>query len=256
MACMSSDQLALDIGVRAAACLARVSDAVLASGRVPGEVKVLLATKTQPVAAIQQAVASLSKYELPVVIGENRVQEIVTKAPELAGLIADGKIDLHLIGPLQRNKINTVIANPVSVIESVDSLELAQNISERAIRAEHPVSVMLQVNVSGEATKSGCLPDNALNLAKQIAALPQLRLIGFMCIGQPPIYLDGVITNKAQIKAGYDTLRHIRDDAVAAGLSDAKELSMGMSADLEIAIAAGATIVRLGTAIFGNRSLA
>lgn len=251
---MIADGLALEIEARVASCLTRVQNAAASAGRNPGEVKVLLATKTQPVVAIQQAVADLAKYELPVIIGENRVQEIAAKAPELAKLVADGKVDLHLIGPLQRNKINTVIANPVAVIESVDSLELAQSIAERASRANHPVAVMLQVNVSGELTKSGCLPEQALELAQQIASLPGITLIGFMCIGLPPRYQNGEIVNASDIIAGYTTLRNIRDDAVALGLTAAKELSMGMSDDLELAISAGATIVRLGTAIFGTRN--
>lgn len=276
---MDDDALALDIGARAAACLARVEQAVAKAGRAPGDVKVLLATKTQPVSAIRQAVAELEKFELPVIIGENRVQEIVAKAPELAQLITTGKVDLHLIGPLQRNKINTVMANPVTVIESVDSPELAQSISERAARAQQQVDVMLQVNVSGEATKSGCDPAVALDIAQQIAKLPGLRLIGFMCIGLPPKYkyqadnsgnvhddmtnsgngyqhsdmTNSSITNAAEITLGYQKLRQIRDAAIALGLTDAKELSMGMSEDLELAIAAGATIVRIGTAIFGTR---
>ena len=241
------------IAARVSACRARVLAAMAAYGRQPGDVRVLLATKTQTVPEILAAVNALAGFEAPVLIGENRVQEIVAKAPGLAGSLANHTIELHLIGPLQRNKINAVLAAPVSVVEGVDNLDLALALSERVVRAGRELAVMVQANVSDEATKSGCAPQDALGLASEVAKLPGLALTGFMCLGYPPILLNGDISNTAQITAGYNTLRAIRDAALDAGITTARELSMGMSADLELAIAAGATIVRLGTAAFGPR---
>ena len=217
-----------------------------------------------------------------ILIGENRVQELVGKSPDYLPLVENKTIDLHLIGPLQRNKINAVLATPISTIQSIDTFELANAISERVLKSDLPwfrdaasgsarlgstgpttdgvsstdgaLSVMLQVNVSGEATKSGTDPERALELASQIAELSGLKLTGFMCLGLPPVIQDNEIINSEQILAGYRILAEIRDATLNSGLETATELSMGMSTDLELAIAAGATIVRVGTAIFGRRA--
>jgi pyridoxal phosphate enzyme (YggS family) len=202
-------------------------------------VRVLLATKTQPAALIRAALAAGASL-----IGENRVQEMVAKGPELAGL----PHELHLIGPLQSNKVNAAL-RWADCIQTVDSLRLAERASRRASVRERPLDVMVQVNVSGEPTKSGIAPEEAEALAHQISALSGLRLTGFMTIG--PLVADA-----GEIRRAYAALRHIRDQVVASGApgtAQAAELSMGMSGDLEEAIAEGATMVRLGTAVFGAR---
>lgn len=207
----------------------RVDAAAVRSGRAPGEVRILLATKTQPPEKIIAALRA--GYSL---IGENRVQEVLDKAEALEPFTPES----HFIGHLQKNKINQVLRH-VSCIESVDSLELAKKLS----RGDREVEVMLQVNVSAEDSKFGFGPAAAVDAAQQIAQMEGLQLRGYMTVG-----LNS--TDMGAVKAGYLQLAQLRDEL---GLPDATELSMGMSGDFEIAIEAGATIVRLGSAVFGAR---
>jgi PLP dependent protein len=225
---------------------ARVDAAARSAGRDPSDVRLLVATKTQPAEAVRAVVAA--GVDL---VGENRVQELVAKAPDVADLVAAGRLRVHMIGRLQRNKVNQVLAT-ASAVESVDSLDLARAISSRCVRDTRTLDVMVQVNVSGEASKAGFGPDDAPGVALEVAALPGLRLTGFMTIG-------ALSTDEARVRAGFARLREVRDAVVRAGdprTRDARELSMGMSGDLELAIAEGATTVRVGTAVFGPRAAA
>jgi PLP dependent protein len=231
------------IADRYAAVRARIDAAALAAGRAPHEVRLLVATKTQPAQAVREVVAAGATL-----IGENRVQELVAKAPDLADLVADGSVQVHMIGHLQRNKVNQVLATATGV-ESVDSLALAEALASRCVREGRTLDVMVQVNVSGEESKAGAQPDDAAHLSRQVAALEGLRLTGFMTIGANS-------PDTALVRAGFARLRAIRDEVLASGApgtGEARELSMGMSGDLEAAIAEGATIVRVGTAVFGAR---
>lgn len=223
---------------------ARVDAAARSAGRDPSDVRLLVATKTQPAEAVRAVVAA--GVDL---VGENRVQELVAKAPDVADLVAAGLLRVHMIGRLQRNKVNQVLAT-ASAVESVDSVELARAISDRCVRDTRTLDVMLQVNVSGEPTKAGVGPEDAVSLALEVATLPGLRLTGFMTIG-------ALSTDEAQVRAGFARLREVRDAVVRSGdprTRDAHELSMGMSGDLELAVAEGATTVRVGTAVFGPRA--
>jgi pyridoxal phosphate enzyme (YggS family) len=242
------------IASRLAAVRRRVDDAATAAGRAPADVRVLLATKTQDAATVREAVLAASDLaagggdERPVLVGENRVQELIAKAPDLADLVSAGRLAVHMIGHLQRNKINATLATATGV-QSVDSLELAEALSARCARDGRTLDVMVQVNVSGEESKSGVRPDGAATLAVDVAALPGLRLTGFMTIGARS-------EDAAMVRAGFARLRRIRDDVVgggAPGTGEARELSMGMTSDLELAVAEGATIVRVGTGVFGAR---
>lgn len=224
---------------RLEAVLERVDAACVDAGRPRSQVQVLVATKTQPVELIRELFALPAAAGL--LRGENRVQELVAKGPALADL----NVTTHLIGPLQSNKINAAL-RWVSGVESLASLELAEAISRR-LEPGRVLDVMVQVNVSAEPTKSGVDPSDALAVAEQVAGLPGLRLTGFMTIGANTPDLDVV-------RAGYARLRSLRDAALARGFAGATELSMGMTNDLEAAIAEGATIVRIGTAIFGPRA--
>jgi len=218
----------------------RVADAERAAGRSAGSVRVLLATKTVPAALVRHAVDAGADL-----IGENRVQELVAKGPELAGL----PVELHLIGHLQANKVNPAL-RWATCVQSVDTAEIAVRLAERSVDAGLLLDVLIQVNVSAEATKFGVPPAAASDLAIQVAALAGLRLRGFMTIGAHS-------PDPGVVRAGFAELRSVRDTVVtsgAAGTAQATELSMGMSGDLELAIAAGATIVRVGTAVFGTRS--
>ena len=250
----------MDIAANVAAVLSRINIAARNAGRNPENIRMLLATKVQSVSDIASAVAAVREFQpdgLPVLVGENRVQEMVEKAPTLLELLPAGSVEFHEIGPVQKNKINSVIRSAVSCVESIDSFELAQAFSDRCVAADRNLQVMLQVNVSGEASKSGALPSLAPALAAQIVELPNLTLSGFMCLGLPPeLDAEGNISNAAEIRAGYRELAEIRDivgQSSAIGGGAPLELSMGMSNDLELAIAEGATIVRVGSAIFGAR---
>ncbi len=223
---------------RLAGVRTRVAAAAEAAGRDPDSITVLLATKTHDAATIRAVLTLPSATGM--LRGENRVQELVAKGPALADL----PTPVHLIGPLQSNKINAAL-RWVTCVESVASDRLADALSAR-VGPDRTLDVMVQVNVSGEETKHGVAPGEALALARRVGTLPGLRLTGFMTIGA---HTD----DESVARAGFATLRTVRDAAVADGLTTATDLSMGMSGDLELAVAEGATIVRLGTAVFGPR---
>jgi pyridoxal phosphate enzyme (YggS family) len=232
------------IGDRLAEVRRRVARSAVDVGRDPGEVRLLLATKTQPVERVREALEAdaRARAEDPtlaaVLVGENRVQELVAKGPSLVDLAP-----LHLIGPLQSNKVNAAL-RWASCIESVASLDLAERLSARA---SDPLDVYVQVNVSGEDTKHGVPPTEAVALAGAVAALANLRVAGLMTVGARS-------DDPAVVRAGYALLRTLRDEIVASGTQTATALSMGMSGDLELAIAEGATLVRVGSAVFGARA--
>ena len=219
---------------------ADIDAAATSVGRPPGDVELLLATKTQSPERILVALAA--GYTL---IGENRVQEVVAKVDELAVV----PHRTHYIGHLQANKINQLLDH-IDCLQTVDSIELAQRLNSRLEQREKALDVLIQVNVSGEETKSGIAPDKALELLATVAALPQLSVRGYMTIGLNSNDIGAV-------RAGYATLRELRDTAIAQrvdGSEWATQLSMGMSGDFAAAIAEGATMVRLGSAVFGRRA--
>ncbi len=235
---------------RLAAVRGRIERAATAAGRTPGQVRLLLATKTMPAPVVRAALeadATMRRDDAslaPVLIGENRVQELVAKGPELVDLAPA----THLIGPLQSNKVNAAL-RWATCVESVESLDLARRLSDRA--GDRRVDVCVQVNVSGEPTKHGVRPESAVELALDVAALDGVRLTGFMTVGANS-------PDEGVVRAGYALLRQVRDQVLssgAPGTTDARELSMGMSRDLEAAVAEGATVVRVGTAVFGSRTI-
>jgi PLP dependent protein len=175
--------------------------------------------------------------------GENYVQEALAKIAELADLRAD--LRWHLIGPLQSNKAREVAAH-FDWVHAIDRMKLAQRLSD--LRPDHlaPLQVCLQVNVSGEDSKSGVAPEAALALAHEVARLPRLKLRGLMAIPEP-------VGDLAAQRVPHRTLRKLLEAMNDEGLA-LDTLSIGMSADLEAAIAEGATWVRIGTAIFGSRA--
>jgi pyridoxal phosphate enzyme (YggS family) len=214
----------------------RIAAAASAAGRDPGEVTLLAVSKTFPSAAIRDAYADGQRA-----FGENYVQEALVKRGELADLV---DLCWVLIGPLQSNK-TAVAADVFDRIESVDRLKVAQRLSAARSAGRAPLEVLVQVNISGEPTKSGVVPADAVPLAQAVALLPRLAFRGFMGIAAP---VDDVRVQREQ----FALLRTCRVEALGRGL-DAPMLSMGMSADLASAIAEGSTQVRLGTAIFGQR---
>ena len=248
--------------------LDRVATAEAQAGREVGSVKLLAATKTRDVGEIMTAIDAGVRM-----IGENRPQEVTAKAEGLlkqcaqrgftlgaatAEVVAGGAvagdadgthIPFHLIGQLQSNKIGKVLP-VVDTIESVDSVDLAEKISRRAVARGITVGVLLEVNESGEASKSGCDPAHAIRIAQKIGTLDGLELQGLMTIGAH-------VDDETTIRKCFVHLRKTRDLILASktpGTGRCLELSMGMTGDMELAIAEGSTIVRVGTAIFGERA--
>lgn len=215
----------------------RLAAACAAAQRDVHSVTLLAVGKTQPAQALRDAVAEGQRC-----FGENYVQEAVDKMVALADL--RGRMEWHLIGPLQSNKTR-VVAERFDWVHSVDRLKTAQRLSEQRPDGLPPLQLCLQVNVSGEASKSGVAPAELPALAQAVAALPRLRLRGLMSIPEPA-------TTLAAQRVPHALLRDLLHGLRAQGLA-LDTLSMGMSADLEAAVLEGATIVRVGTAIFGAR---
>ena len=215
---------------------ARIAAACKAVGRAPQETRLLAVSKTWPAADVREATRCGQRA-----FGENYVQEGVAKIEALADL----DLEWHFIGPLQSNKTRQV-AEHFAWVHTVDRLKIAERLS--AQRPEHlpPLQVCVQVNVSGEASKSGVAPEEAAALAHAVAGLPRLQLRGLMAIPEPT-------EDAARLAAQFAVLRTLFEMLKAEGLP-LDTLSMGMSHDLESAVAAGATMVRVGTAIFGARS--
>lgn len=208
--------------------------AALRVGRSPEEVRLVGATKGVDVDRIAEAVESGLE-----IVGENYVQEALRKREVLGD-----RVRWHMIGHLQRNKARHAVGL-FEMIHSVDSLKLAQELQKRAAKEGREVEVLLQVNLSGEETKSGVAPEGVQELAEAISEMPNLRLKGLMTM--PPYFED-----PEGARPYFQALRRLRDELQRQGLP-VEELSMGMSADFEVAIEEGATLVRVGTAIFGQR---
>lgn len=215
---------------------ARIARAAVEAGRDPAEVRLLAVSKTWPIERLRDAVTGGQ-----MAFGESYVQEAVGKIEALSDL----GLEWHFIGPLQGNKTRPV-ANAFSWVHSVDRIRIAQRLSEQRDVHLPPLQVCIQVNVSGEESKSGVSPEALPELARAVAALPRLTLRGLMTIPEPS-------PDVAVQRARFASLRHLRDALNNGGMS-LDTLSMGMSDDLEAAIAEGATILRVGTAIFGSRA--
>ncbi|NWG86093.1 MAG: YggS family pyridoxal phosphate-dependent enzyme [Hydrogenophilaceae bacterium] len=238
----------------------RIAAAVSAAQRLPDSVHLLAVSKTFPAAAVIEAYRAGQTA-----FGESYVQEAVEKIAEVHALLASGiepatnnhsagvaspsgpllrPLEWHFIGPIQSNKTRP-IAEQFDWVHSVDRLKIAERLAQARPAGRPPLNVCVQVNIGDEQSKGGVPPSEALSLARQIAALPGLKLRGFMTIPRPT---DDVAGQRAQFRQ----LHELFDRARAEGLA-VDTLSMGMSDDLEAAIMEGATIVRIGSAIFGAR---
>lgn len=213
----------------------RIAKACAAAGRDVNEVTLLPVSKTFGPDAVRAAHAAGERA-----FGENYIQEAVEKQ----ALLGDLPLEWHCIGPIQSNKTRLVAAH-FAWAHAVDRLKIAQRLSEQRAPEQPPLQVCIQVNVDGGPAKAGVAPDEALALAREVAQLPRLRLRGLMTIPEPSEDFAGQLAVHREARALFDRLR-------AAGLP-LDTLSMGMTADLEAAIQAGSTMVRVGTAIFGAR---
>lgn len=230
---LSAEQLAENLAL----VRARIAMAARKVGRDPAEITLVAVSKTKPVELVEMA------YNLGVTdFGENRVQEAL---PKIEHFHPQG-IRWHLIGHLQSNKASKVV-EPFACVHSVDSLHLAQVLSRQAQEHGRTLAILLQVNVSGEASKEGMTPADAPAIARQIAGLPALRIEGLMTIAP-------LVHDPEEVRPVFRALRslreHLRNEVTA---SNWEQLSMGMTDDYTVAIEEGATLVRVGRAIFGQR---
>jgi pyridoxal phosphate enzyme (YggS family) len=216
---------------------ARLQAAALGAGRPPGSVQLIAVSKTHPASAVREAYAEGQRD-----FGENYVQELLQKAEELRDL---RDLRWHLIGHLQRNKARNV-APLVALVHTVDTAELALELSKRVAGSAEArrLPVLVEVSIAGEAQKHGVAPPDLAELLTRIEALPALELRGLMCV--PPATED-----PAGARPFFDELSRLRE--LNGGAQRLPELSMGMTHDMDQAVAAGATLVRVGTAIFGAR---
>lgn len=216
----------------------RIANACASAQRPDASVRLLAVSKTFGADAVREAFDAGQRA-----FGENYVQEGVDKIVMLADLRE--RLEWHMIGPLQSNKTR-VVAEHFDWVQSIDRLKIAQRLSEQRPAHLAPLQLCLQVNISGEATKSGFLPAEVLEAAKTVAALPRVTLRGLMAIPEPAATFDAQCMPHRE-------LRELLQSLQAAGLA-LDTLSMGMSADLEAAVSEGATMVRVGSAIFGSRA--
>jgi len=251
----------LSLGQRYLAVTARIRQAELAAGRTPGSVRLLAVSKTFSAACVAE-LAGAGHFAF----GENYLQEALVKIAALDHL-RDGSVleevsvqpdgpparhlEWHFIGPIQSNKTRR-IAEAFDWVQSVDDEKIARRLSAQRPVHLTPLEVCIQVNVSGEASKSGCEPDRLGELAFVVAGLPQLRLRGLMAIPEPT---DDVALQSRRFEQVRKLFEEVRSDLASRGMNSVciDTLSMGMSADLEAAIGQGATLVRIGSALFGAR---
>jgi PLP dependent protein len=226
-----------EVQARLQAVMGRIATAARAAGRDPASVALVAVSKTFPADAVAAAHAAGQ-----VAFGENYVQEAVDKIETLRPRRRE--LRWHFIGPIQSNKTR-VIAEQFDWVQSIDRLKIAQRLSEQRPPGLAPLNVLLQVNISGEGSKSGIAPADVEALARAVGKLPGLKLRGLMAIPEPE-------ADAARQRAPLAAMRALFDRLRAAGF-DIETLSMGMSADLESAVLEGSTMVRIGTAIFGER---
>ena len=216
---------------------ANIEKACAAVSRDPGEVTLVAVSKTKPVSMLQEA------YDAGAcVFGENKVQEIMDKYDQLPS-----DIQWHMIGHLQRNKVK-YIAGKVALIHSVDSLRLAKTISEEAVKHNCEIPILIEVNVAGEESKFGVSVEETLPLIEEIAKLPAIHVEGLMTIAP---YVEDPEENRPVFRK----LKELSVDIAAKNINNVRMaiLSMGMTGDYEVAVEEGATLVRVGTGVFGER---
>jgi len=217
----------------------RIRAAATQCGRDPEEVTLLAVSKTKPASAVEEAIAAGQ-----IAFGENYVQEGVEK---IAALAAHPQVEWHFIGPLQSNK-SRLVAEHFAWCHTVDRLKIAQRLNDQRPASLPPLNVLIQVNISDENSKSGIMLEDLPELAQQVATLPQLRLRGLMAIPAPESDYSRQLAVCQQMA---DAFRQLKQH-----YPDVDTLSLGMSDDMEAAIEAGSTMVRIGTAIFGARDYA
>lgn len=219
--------------------LGRMKTACEKSGRNPNEVKLLLATKT-----VSPEIIKIALNAGQTLIAENKVQELKEKFDSLQNTPHIS----HFIGHLQTNKIKEILRYQVACVQSVDRLDLAQKLHQKLEKENRTLEILIQVNTSAEESKFGVNPEEALALVRQVSEFNTLKIKGLMTIGL-------FSSDEEKVRKCFQLLKKIQQEIIAENIPNVEmhELSMGMSGDLEIAIEEGATIIRVGTAIFGER---
>ncbi len=226
---------------------ARIQAACDRSGRDRKDVLLIAVSKTKPAAMIREAIeAGIRDF------GENKVQELCEKYEEIHGTDENGNeihppMNWHLIGHLQRNKVKYIV-DKACLIHSVDSMRLAEEIQKEAVKKDCQVNVLVEVNIGEEETKSGVAKEEAAQLVKEISALDRVHIKGLMAIAPPA-------DDPEESRIYFRQMARLREEIRQMELPgvEMKELSMGMTGDFEVAIEEGATMIRVGTAIFGGR---
>ncbi len=236
---LSLPTLAVNLQANLHAVHERITKAARAAGRDPSSVRLLAVSKAFGPDAILNAAAAGQRA-----FGENHVQEAAAKIIGVRALRPDLAFEWHFIGPIQSNKTRAIAEN-FDWVQSVDRLSIAERLADQRASDRQPLNVLLQVNISGEASKSGVAPGEALALARAVNHLPRLRIRGLMAIPEAE-------SDPGRQRDAFLQMRQLFDQLLAAGLPF-DTLSMGMSSDLEAAVAEGSTMVRIGTAIFGTR---
>ncbi len=232
---------ASDVTERLGSLRKRITAAAIGSGRRAAEITIIGVTKTKPLSTVRAAIAAGILD-----IGENYVQELVAKQRELASSSADAPLPRwHMIGHLQRNKAALIVPF-AAMIQSVDSERLAREVDRQAELYNRRMPILLQVNTSGETSKFGVHPDDALLLASSIEQLPNLHLSGLMTIAAP-------LDNPEELRPMFQLLREIRDRISQEIGRPLEHLSMGMTDDFEVAVEEGSTMIRVGSGLFGSR---
>ncbi len=220
---------------------AQIAAAAQQAGRAPEAVRLLAVSKTFPATAVREAAQAGQRD-----FGENYIQEGVEKIAALRAMPDMPALTWHCIGPIQSNKTR-LVAEHFDWAHTIDRLKIAQRLNEQRPAPLPPLQVCIQVNVDGGSTKSGCSAREAVELARQIAQLPHLQLRGVMSIPDPQPDAAAMLAVHRQVVAVFETLRQL------PGLERLDTVSLGMTADLDSAIAAGSTMVRVGSGIFGAR---
>lgn len=214
---------------------AQIEEIAQKYARQPDSIQLLAVSKTRPIEDVQAAFAENQHH-----FGENYLQDALSKIEN----ISESSIEWHFIGPIQSNKTRQIAEN-FNWVHTIDRFKIAQRLSDQRSPAQKPLNLCIQVNVSGESSKSGIHIEDTLTLAKHISLLPNIHLRGLMTIP--------AATNDFELqKQSFRLLRELKDEIQSQGI-ELDTLSMGMSNDMEAAIAEGSTIVRIGTAIFGAR---
>ena len=236
------DEVDVVIAHRVEQLLGRIEEACTRVRRASDSVTLIAVTKTFPIEVVQAAYDAGLRH-----FGENRVQELVAKASVLPGKCRAGDVYWHMIGHVQRNKAKEVVAH-ADLVHSVDSVRLAAELNRRAESADRVLPCLIQVNVSGEASKFGLTPEAIPTFLNETSHFEHLQMAGFMTLASPA-------ADPEQVRPQFRLLRRIGEQAADShpGLFQLHYLSMGMSGDFEVAIEEGATHVRVGSALFGAR---